>query len=569
MSNIPDELICPITLEIMDDPVLCEDGFTYERSAIMAIHNSISPMTQRPIDKSKLISNRALKNTIDRFLSSNTEKREREKKIKHEEDQRSERLRLEQIEQQKIRDEHEKNMKLITKYNGENPSFEYGVIHFVIDPYSNSHYGTNHFKKPINIHGVEINNKHKFIFEIKLIESIKNEDTFLTNYNKLVKEYKWCNKYINNLMDHNPFIEFIFDEIIPNIDTIISSIEREIKVQEDTFERLNSCERHHWTVLRHQETMLHLNWVIPQYTTFKNKIPELKSKEYYLVNGLGELGIGFVNYPNVSESKTIDMYPYHNIYLTWFKKKIEIMNSFVSTINAITENKKDVIFEYYHIGMSPFRSNSKLNILESYRDFVFWDTHRKSFNPDQKNEIEKDYTLNYFEPLMLLAKNIIDLTEKIRPEYCIKKPNNIINFNKISYIKIKDEKNKSFLIICKIIYNIIKYIIIITIQIVYHIIKYIIIITKQINYIVYNLEYDKAYKSIICNYNRCAIIICNINSDDIIIYVIIICYMLLLYYLCQSGYMIISLMIQIVIFYYCLKYNNENSCNWTFNIRNN
>ena len=34
MSYIPEELICPITLEIMDDPVLCEDEFTYERSAI-------------------------------------------------------------------------------------------------------------------------------------------------------------------------------------------------------------------------------------------------------------------------------------------------------------------------------------------------------------------------------------------------------------------------------------------------------------------------------------------------------------------------------------------------------
>jgi len=135
------------------------------------------------------------------------------------------------------------------------------------------------------------------------------------------------------------------------------------------------------------------------------------------VNGLEELGIGLMNCPSVSESNIIYRYPYNTIYLTWFKKKIEIMNSFVSTINAITENKKDVIFEYFYIGMSPYRSNSKLNILESYKDFVFCDTHKKSFNPGQKNEIKKDYTLNYFEPLMLLAKNIIDLTEEIKPEY--------------------------------------------------------------------------------------------------------------------------------------------------------
>ena len=73
MDNIPDELICPITLHIMKDPVLCEDGYTYERSAIMAISNSLSPMTRQLIDKTKLIPNRGLKSAIDRFLSSNTQ----------------------------------------------------------------------------------------------------------------------------------------------------------------------------------------------------------------------------------------------------------------------------------------------------------------------------------------------------------------------------------------------------------------------------------------------------------------------------------------------------------------
>jgi hypothetical protein len=65
--NIPDEFICPITLDIMNDPVICEDSYTYEREAIMALDNSISPMTRQPINKSNLIPNRALKNAIDRY----------------------------------------------------------------------------------------------------------------------------------------------------------------------------------------------------------------------------------------------------------------------------------------------------------------------------------------------------------------------------------------------------------------------------------------------------------------------------------------------------------------------
>lgn len=73
--DTPDELICPITLEIMTDPVICDDGYTYERSAIMSIHKS--PMTREAI-KTKL-PNRALKIVIDKFLSQKEQTKETEK----------------------------------------------------------------------------------------------------------------------------------------------------------------------------------------------------------------------------------------------------------------------------------------------------------------------------------------------------------------------------------------------------------------------------------------------------------------------------------------------------------
>jgi hypothetical protein len=47
----------------MVDPVLACDGHTYERDAILQIRGSLSPMTRGPIDKTKLIPNRALKNS--------------------------------------------------------------------------------------------------------------------------------------------------------------------------------------------------------------------------------------------------------------------------------------------------------------------------------------------------------------------------------------------------------------------------------------------------------------------------------------------------------------------------
>ena len=89
--DIPDEFICPITLEIMTEPVLCSDGYTYERNAILQIRGSHSPMTREIIDKTKLIPNRALKNTILRYIEEK-QKAELEKieKVKLEAEKKSE-----------------------------------------------------------------------------------------------------------------------------------------------------------------------------------------------------------------------------------------------------------------------------------------------------------------------------------------------------------------------------------------------------------------------------------------------------------------------------------------------
>jgi hypothetical protein len=68
--QIPEEFICPITLEIMYDPVLCEDGHTYERSAILLLRDSVSPLTRTPINRKNLIPNRALKETINTYKNN-------------------------------------------------------------------------------------------------------------------------------------------------------------------------------------------------------------------------------------------------------------------------------------------------------------------------------------------------------------------------------------------------------------------------------------------------------------------------------------------------------------------
>lgn len=72
-----DELLCPITLALFHDPVLAQDGHTYERKAIeeWVRKNGTSPITSQQISVEHLYPNYAMKKAIDRFEDSLREKR--------------------------------------------------------------------------------------------------------------------------------------------------------------------------------------------------------------------------------------------------------------------------------------------------------------------------------------------------------------------------------------------------------------------------------------------------------------------------------------------------------------
>lgn len=70
-SEVPRDFLCPITCEIMQDPVVLSDGFTYEREAISRwlSQNNKSPMTGRFLTSRELRPNQALKSIIQTWTS--------------------------------------------------------------------------------------------------------------------------------------------------------------------------------------------------------------------------------------------------------------------------------------------------------------------------------------------------------------------------------------------------------------------------------------------------------------------------------------------------------------------
>ena len=71
-AEVPDDYICPITAEIMTDPVSTVDGFTYERTAISEWlrTKNISPFTGATLENKTVIPNLSLRSMIRSFTEA-------------------------------------------------------------------------------------------------------------------------------------------------------------------------------------------------------------------------------------------------------------------------------------------------------------------------------------------------------------------------------------------------------------------------------------------------------------------------------------------------------------------
>ena len=68
--HVPDHFICPLTLQIMKDPLLSKYGHSFERTAILewlATQDHHCPITRQPLQPSFLISNTRLIKEIQQW----------------------------------------------------------------------------------------------------------------------------------------------------------------------------------------------------------------------------------------------------------------------------------------------------------------------------------------------------------------------------------------------------------------------------------------------------------------------------------------------------------------------
>src|SRR5689334_18332378 len=87
MVKVSHQFFCPITQEIMRDPVIAEDGHTYEKVVIekWLEKSPTSPMTRQHISPAKLIPNFALKQLIDQWKDEQRRKSKGKGKVANDE----------------------------------------------------------------------------------------------------------------------------------------------------------------------------------------------------------------------------------------------------------------------------------------------------------------------------------------------------------------------------------------------------------------------------------------------------------------------------------------------------
>jgi hypothetical protein len=75
--SIPQEFICPISMDIMKNPVICEDGYSYDKTNILnwLKTSSTSPMTREKMSLERILPNESLKNAIDKWTKERNKKR--------------------------------------------------------------------------------------------------------------------------------------------------------------------------------------------------------------------------------------------------------------------------------------------------------------------------------------------------------------------------------------------------------------------------------------------------------------------------------------------------------------
>jgi hypothetical protein len=206
---IPSEYICPLSKQIMDDPVVCEDGYYYDRSSILKDEIILSPFTNEILNKKNLISNKLLKEAIIKY-KINEELSKNISQTQHARDKQIE------IWEKIVK---EKDDKIINKLNNERET-NLKLEKILIEKEKKLNEKINNYYKIFNEKWkTYILSEYDLTIPIKYLLLCDYKQIY-SHYKKIFNEYIWIKKYIYGINGSHPLVDHIFDHIKNNESTI-------------------------------------------------------------------------------------------------------------------------------------------------------------------------------------------------------------------------------------------------------------------------------------------------------------------------------------------------------------
>ncbi len=444
---IPNEYICPISLEIMLDPVICEDGHTYERESIGIIFDNRSPITRQTINKNNLIPNRALRHLIESFLRNNPviaegvkEREEKAKKqLEKEELERKELEEKKRKEQKKLELERKKN-ELIATFNSKDlPIFNLG------------YYETNEYNGVEQWIGCST---CKFKFSANIIDNIKNANTneMDLHYKKLCLDLEWIEKYICTNKDSKSFVDYVYYYKEKSIENKISFIETLINQNKLSHSEFNQCANNCDYLNKISELSIQLKELIKlnksfekitnpreyYYQNYKELLNILGIKDFYHLKEIERGGISFpknlpINLDSINSSSDYcgNQYYYHILH-EFDREKLNKIDFLIGICNYLGDLGSIKVESHGLNGnMKKISCCEQSFILNNYLGtgnlIIDHINYIKSKMITNKNSIpirQQIFTSFDFNEFFKFGKILVELIKSIRPDLITSRQNN-------------------------------------------------------------------------------------------------------------------------------------------------
>ncbi len=478
-KETPNQYICPISLEIMVDPVICEDGYTYERTSIINLPNNLSPMTRQQINKSNLIPNRALKEIINKYVQENNivlpnitvrqeqltgeqtgqqtsrinqlaqERRTRihlhmqerltqtvqtteqtpnrldtlinerqsmlarfEQEQRQAEEARRQTIMRERVERIKreeeeairreiARREQAELSRVLTMFNTKMPTLS-GSLRVICPSGSGN----------ISIYPTPAK---KIELTLNIIQSIKNEqlNTLYEIYKKIITDIIWIKKYVIGYGSAIPYVDYVFDHVINDLDEKIEKQQKHI----DDRSRTNS-----WNNNQYFSEESHAKTHLQRLKNFKTTYN--KPREYYYVN----LENSPLNFRKLVGSIYCNHSPPPEPHQKWVYDQTYIITNFMKNLldKYNIRTNVEIPNPYPHNGGQP---RMTLDLIQAHKDSIILKRQAHVRYGCHCNP-EGSFPNAFFEKedydgLLNLANVLIELIEFLRPDLVIKMENEV------------------------------------------------------------------------------------------------------------------------------------------------